>query len=111
MQIARAKPQDAAILTQIALAAKRSWGYPENWIEGWRDALTLLPDFIVSHETYRAFVDNRTLGFYALSRRAAGLELLHLWVVPDAMRRGVGRSLFLHAVERAKVLGFRSLEI
>jgi GNAT superfamily N-acetyltransferase len=32
-------------------------------------------------------------------------------VLPDAMGRGVGRSLFLHALERARELGCRELEI
>jgi hypothetical protein len=40
MHIVRAKPEDAANLTGIAFAAKRHWGYPENWIESWRDLLT-----------------------------------------------------------------------
>jgi hypothetical protein len=39
MQIVRAKPEDAAALTQIAHAAKRHWDYPERWIEAWRDIL------------------------------------------------------------------------
>ena len=39
------------------------------------------------------------------------MDLLHLWVLPEAMRRGVGRSLFSHALERARNLGFRELEI
>ena len=39
------------------------------------------------------------------------MDLLHLWVLPEAMGRGVGRSLFRHALERARILGFRELEI
>ena len=30
-------------LTQIALAAKRHWGYPERWIEIWSSQLTFSP--------------------------------------------------------------------
>jgi ribosomal protein S18 acetylase RimI-like enzyme len=111
MQITRAKPGDAAALTAIALAAKRHWGYPERWIEGWRDLLTVGQEFIASHETYAAIIDGRTVGFYALDRKDDRADLLHLWVSPDWMGRGVGRSLFLHALERVKASGFSVLEI
>jgi GNAT superfamily N-acetyltransferase len=110
-QIERAEPGDAAVLTDIAFAAKRYWSYPERWIEGWRDALTIRPEFIASHETYIAILDGRTVGFYALGRRNYSLDLLHMWVLPDAMGLGVGRSLFLHGLERMKKLGCWELEI
>ena len=71
----------------------------------------MLPDYIASHETYVAVIDGRIVGFYALERKNDRLDLMHLWVLPAEMGRGVGRSLFLHAVKRAKVLGFQKLEI
>ena len=111
MEIVRAKPEDAATLTVIAFAAKRHWGYPERWIESWRDALTVQPDFILTHETYAAVVENRTVGFYALDCKGDRLDLQHLWVSPDAMGQGVGRFLFTHALQRARVLRFGVLEI
>jgi GNAT superfamily N-acetyltransferase len=111
MNIVRAKADDAAAVTDIAFAAKRYWGYPEKWIESWRHALTVQPEFIASHETYAAILDGCTVGFYALCRKDDRLDLQHLWVLPDAMGRGVGRSLFLHCLERARALGCRELEI
>ena len=111
MQILRAKPDDAATLTRIALAAKRHWGYPEPWIEKWRHLLTVGAEFIDQHETYVAVADSLKVGFYALDQNGNNLELLHLWVLPEAMGRGVGRSLFQHALKRARALGFPALEI
>jgi GNAT superfamily N-acetyltransferase len=111
MQIQAAKPEDAARLTEIAFAAKRHWGYPERWMEIWRDILTVKPDFIASHETFSAVVDGEAVGFYALDQKVGRLNLLHLWVLPDRMGQGIGRSLFYHAVERTKAFGFRELEI
>jgi len=109
--IVRAKPDDAAVLTDIAFAAKRHWGYPERWIEQWRDILTFRPEFIAKHETCKAIIDGRTVGFYALDRRDDRLHLLHLWVLPGAMGQGIGRSLFAHVLERMRELGCRELEI
>jgi GNAT superfamily N-acetyltransferase len=111
MTIVRAQPDDAAVLTGIAFAAKRHWGYPEKWIESWRDALTIQPEFIASHGIFAAILDGRTVGFYALGRKDHRLDLQHLWVLPDVMGRGVGRSLFLHGLERARTWGCRELEI
>jgi ribosomal protein S18 acetylase RimI-like enzyme len=111
VQILRAKSDDAATLTEIAFGAKRHWGYSEQWIESWRGVLTIGPEFIVGHETHEAMVDARIVGFYALGRKESRLDLLHLWVLPKWMGRGVGRSLFQHALGRAEALGFRELVI
>jgi GNAT superfamily N-acetyltransferase len=111
MQIKRASPAEAARLTEIALLAKRHWGYPEQWLRIWREQLTVTPEIIRSHETFSAAADGQAIGFYALGRKGDNPELAHMWVLPEWIGRGVGRALFLHAVERAKALGFRKIEI
>jgi GNAT superfamily N-acetyltransferase len=111
MQIVRAKPEDAAVLTEIAHAAKRHWGYPERWIQNWRDILTMRPEFIAANVTYCAMKDARVVGFYLLTNESDGLHLDHLWIAPDAMGRGIGRALFEHAVEQARKLGREALKI
>ena len=111
MKIVRAKGDDAAALSNIALSAKRHWRYPERWLEIWRESLTFRAEFIAKHETYAAVVAGRTVGFYALRCEGSRGRLEHLWVLPDAMNQGVGRALFTHAVERAKILELQALEI
>jgi ribosomal protein S18 acetylase RimI-like enzyme len=111
MEIIAARPEDAARLTEIAFAAKRHWGYPDRWMEIWRDDLTIAPEFIVNHETYAAVFSSQIIGFYALNQTDDHLALLHLWVSPGWMGRGFGRTLFSHSLERTKALGFRSLRI
>jgi GNAT superfamily N-acetyltransferase len=111
MQIVRAKPQDADALTEIAHAAKRHWGYPERWIQSWRDTLTMRPEFIATNVTYCAVEDSRAVGFYLLTNESDGLHLDHLWISPHAMGRRIGRALFEHALEQTKGLGHRTLKI
>jgi GNAT superfamily N-acetyltransferase len=111
MQIVRAKPQDADALTEIAHAAKRHWGYPERWIEGWRDTLTIRGEFIAANVAWCAMEDAQAVGFYLLTSESDGLHLDHLWILPSAMGRGIGRALFEHAVEEARTLGHRLLQI
>ena len=111
MEIRRAIPQDAPVLTEIAFAAKRHWGYPERWIQGWKGVLTIRPEFIVTHETHIAMVRRDPVGFYALVQRNNRMAMEHLWVLPNAMGQGVGRALFTHAVQRAKAFGVEAIEI
>jgi GNAT superfamily N-acetyltransferase len=111
MQILRAKPDDAARLTEIAFTSKRHWGYPERWIASWTDLLTIEPRSIAEQETYRADIDGAPVGFYSLRRGLGRMSLEHLWVLPEAMRRGVGRALFVHAVERVRAAECEILEI
>jgi GNAT superfamily N-acetyltransferase len=111
MEIVRAKPEHAEALTQIAHAAKRHWSYPERWIESWRDILTMRPDFIATNIAYCAIEDDRPAGFYVLTQESDGLHLDHLWILPHAMGRGIGRALFEHAAHQAKASGFYALKI
>jgi GNAT superfamily N-acetyltransferase len=111
MRIVRAKPQDAEALTEIAYASKRHWGYPERWIESWRDTLTIRAEFIAANAAWCAIEDSRAVGFYLLTSESDGLHLDHLWIVPSAMGRGIGRALFEHAVEQTRQLGHRTLKI
>lgn len=111
MQIVRARPEDAEALTEIAFAAKRHWGYPERWIQSWRDILTMRPEFVAANVAYVAIEDDRALGFYLLTTESDGMDLDHLWIMPDAMGRGIGRALFEHAAGEARRLGFHVIKI
>ncbi len=111
IEIIRAFPIDAATLTNIAFAAKRHWRYPERWIEHWRDALTITPDYIAANPVYAAVVDARIVGFYSINGAGEKLLLENLWVLPEMLGRGIGRALVGDAVARAKKSGAKRIEI
>jgi GNAT superfamily N-acetyltransferase len=104
MNIVRATAQDSNALTEIAHVAKQYWGYPTRWIELWKETLTIRPDTITQNIAYFAVEDSGPIAFYILTTENDGLHLDHLWVVPAAMRRGVGRALFEHALKQASAL-------
>jgi len=110
-KITRAKPNQARILTHIAFAAKRHWGYPERWIQIWSPLLTISPGYIEQHETYIAWMDEQPAGFCAISQQGERASIEHLWVLPDYMGNGIGAALFQHMLTRCKELGARVLEI
>jgi len=109
--IVRAKPEDAEALTAIAHAAKSHWKYSERWIEAWRDILTMRPEFLAANIAYCAIEEKQPVGFYVLTKENDGIHLDHLWIIPAAMGRGVGRALFEHAAAQARSLGFDSIKI
>jgi GNAT superfamily N-acetyltransferase len=112
MEIIRATPAMAARLTELAFAAKRSWGYPARWITLWNDLLTITPEIIQTNEVYAAVLaDAAIAGFYALLPDRPMPRLEHLWVLPALMGRGIGRALFAHALERASALGATQIQI
>lgn len=111
MLIRPAQPDEAERLTAIAVAAKRYWGYPESWIEHWRDDLTISPDFVTREDVFVAEENDKLLGFYALVVKNERAELDHLWVSPEEIGRGVGKELFLHAMQRASSRNLAQVEI
>jgi len=116
--IRKATDDEAGVLTQIAQAAKGYWGYPESWLERWRDDLTLTPQFISQNEVYVAETEHGATarqteinGFYAIVVQGEKAELEHLWVRPENIGTGTGRDLLMHAMETAAFLNAAALEI
>ena len=107
----RAHPQDAAALTQIALTAKQSWGYPDEWMAEWRADLTITPGYIGSSPVWVAEVDGTVAGFLGLVQSDGHWYLEHLWVLPSFHGRGLGRALFDEAVRLARAAGATELHI
>jgi N-acetylglutamate synthase-like GNAT family acetyltransferase len=109
--IRRALPEEASTLTTVALEAKRYWGYPEHWITHWESDLTISSDFVRDHHVYVAEVDGEIRGFYALCINGDKAELEHMWVTPACIGTGIGKELFLDAMEKAAALAVRDVEI
>ena len=102
---------EASVLTKVALDAKRYWGYPEHWIKHWESDLTISSDFILDNHVYVAEEDGQIQGFYALIVSGDRAELDHMWVAPACIGTGVGKALFLDAMERAAALKVLAVEI
>jgi len=111
LKIVRAQAFDAPELTRIALESKRHWGYPEGWIEIWRDDLYIPPIRVTSSETYCGLINQEIIAFYQLLDKGQTVELEHLWVLPGFQKQGIGRALFTHATQRARDCGYARLAI
>jgi GNAT superfamily N-acetyltransferase len=106
-----AQPEHADILTQITIAAKRHWNYPENWIQIWLPLLTITPEYISGHETWIATLNDKPVAYYSLKEAENALWLDNLWVLPEQMGKGIGKELFIHALERSRKRGVSVIKI
>jgi len=109
--IRKASKENSETLTQIAHEAKRHWGYPEHWIKHWESDLTITPEFIENNQVYVAEVDGEIRGFYALCVIDNKAELEHMWVQTAYIGTGIGKDLFLDAMERAAKLNVSEVEL
>jgi len=109
IEIRRALPQEAETLTALAIAAKFSWGYPEDWLEIWRPELTFGADYIEKNEILTATVNDQPVGFYRLLEKDGNAWLEDLWIKPAYMGRGIGRLLFTHALKLSRQRGYKLL--
>jgi len=111
LQIRRAIPEEADVLSEIAFSAKAHWGYPKRWMEIWKPQLTFSPEYFEKNEGWLAAINDIPIAFYILQEKAGSAWLDDLWVSPDFIGRGIGKRLFLHAVERSRQRGYQRLQL
>ncbi|MBN2118008.1 MAG: GNAT family N-acetyltransferase [Anaerolineales bacterium] len=111
LQILRAAPEQANELSRIALAAKAHWGYPKHWLEIWAPQLTFRPAYFEENEGWVAILNEKPIGFYTLQEANGNASIENLWVLPEFIGKGVGKTLFLHAVERSRQRGYETLQL
>jgi GNAT superfamily N-acetyltransferase len=99
--IRRAKPDEAFELSEIALRSKAYWGYPDELIELWRPELEVTPAMIKKNISFIVEEKSGIQGFWV---RPAVEELSdgRLFIEPDAIGKGHGRSLWMAVMEEAK---------
>jgi GNAT superfamily N-acetyltransferase len=111
ISIQRVSPEQADQLTQIALAAKAYWGYPKRWMEIWKPQLTFSPEYFSENEGWVAVLNETPIGFYTLQEKRGNGWIGDLFVLPGYIGKGIGKSLFLHAVERSRQYGYKTLQL
>jgi GNAT superfamily N-acetyltransferase len=111
LRLRAATSDEAETLTRIAHEAKRHWGYPERWINHWQADLTISPDYLAKNHVFVAESDGQIVGFYSLVNREHKVELDHMWVSPEHMGTGVGKELFIHAMQHAAGRNISEVEI
>jgi GNAT superfamily N-acetyltransferase len=92
-------------LRDIAIAAKRYWGYDLDRVKEWAAMGDFSPAGLRQKNFYIAEVEGRAVGWAAAIGQGDVWWLDDLWIEPEWMGKGIGSRLFRHAAERARRAG------
>lgn len=109
--IRHALPEEAEILTELALVSKAVWGYSDEFIAKCRRELTITCAFIEQNVIYVFVSEARIAGFYVLIPGEPTAVLDFLYVHPDFLHRGYGKRLWQHAMDQASQTGASQVSI
>ena len=109
ISIEHALEENHSKLTELAFEAKRHWAYPENYMEIWRDELTISRDHILNNLVFTARNGEGIIGFYSITENIEdfysgevfvqkGFWLEHIFVKPEFHHWGIGTKLIDHAL-------------
>jgi GNAT superfamily N-acetyltransferase len=104
-------PEEAAVLSRIAWAAKSHWGYPERWMDIWKPQLTFVPEYFEENEGWLAEINGVPIAFYTLLENDGRAWIENLWVLPEFIGKGVGKRLFSHALELSRQRKYTHLRL
>ena len=112
--IRAAAAHEAAEISSLAIRSKAYWGYTKEFMETCREELTVTSDEIDSPSLHYVVAEcgAKIVGFYGIEHLAdSEYELEALFVEPEHIGTGIGRSLMNHAKKTAKEMGGRTLVI
>ncbi|WP_298393304.1 GNAT family N-acetyltransferase [Flavobacterium sp.] len=101
MTIQKANSSDHEILTQITKKSKAFWGYSEDLLLVWNDALTITQEYINTHQVFSFKVDDKIVGYYSYILEAEdNIKLDNLFLLPQFIGKGFGSLLLADFLKR-----------
>ena len=113
IEIRKVDPLESELISALAIRSKAYWGYDKEFMDSCVDELSHSIEQISDENSryYLAEKDGEVLGFYKLENLHHDTVLLEaLFIDTSAIGGGIGRALFEHAKETAKIYGGTSLE-
>ena len=99
-------------LTEISLISKKYWNYSDEWMEIWKDDLTITENFITNNYVYHLENDaNEIVGFYAFVKFDNYIELDSLFVLPEYIGKGFGNLLITDFLSKVNDIDFDFIKI
>jgi ribosomal protein S18 acetylase RimI-like enzyme len=104
-----AAPSESDALTDLAMRAKASWGYPNTFMDACRDELTITPVKMAAWTVWVAQADQKIRGMIALSlcNGSDHAEVEHFFVDPGDHARGIGTTLMTTLLESCRSRGVK----
>ena len=97
MTIRPTRPEEAALLSDLALRSQACWGYAPDFLERAIPALAIDTADITRRQAFVAERAGGVFGFYCLEGTAPEFGLGLVFVAPEHTGIGVGATLFEHA--------------
>lgn len=110
-RIRRARPGEAPALTDLMRRSKAHWGYDPDVMAAVAEDLSLTAEEVAADEVWvLEDTESAAIGLYRIVRGQPP-TLADLWLEPSAIGRGNGRRLWEHALDNARSLGARAVEL
>ena len=106
-------PNEAEMLTALALRSKAHWGYDAAFMAACRDELTTT-EAMIRCDTYVVLdTGPRTqfLGMYALCGKGECLEVANFFIEPSHIGTGLGRPMMDNCLKIARAHGATELKL
>jgi GNAT superfamily N-acetyltransferase len=108
--IRRALPEEAGMLSELAVSSKAHWGYDAEFLARCRDDLAISPESAAKSPVFVYEDAEGIAGFYMILPGGEVGELDSIFVDPRAIGMGVGNKLWEHAVATAAEMSCVALE-
>ena len=103
MKVEKANKKDHQVLTEITKKSKAFWGYSEEQMILWNDALTISEDQIESQFIYKLIHENQIIGYYSYYfETEKTIKLDNLFLLPEFIGKGIGNQLMTDFLNRIK---------
>ena len=111
IRVRSARHDEAALLTELSMNAKASWGYDEHFMELCRAELTFTPENMTSRTIWVAEYVGEVAGLVALAGAGEDAELEDLMVKPECQGRGVASALLAVVIGECRARGFKRIGV
>jgi len=98
--IRKALIEEAPVLTRLAHDVSRVSGYPPHWMDFCKSDFEVSEDSVRNSSVFIAEEGGEVRGFYVVTANERQVD--QLWVAPAYFGTGVGKELFLHAMNRRR---------
>lgn len=110
MIIQKANSNDHELLTQITKKSKAFWGYSEDLLQVWNEALTITQEYINTHQVFTFKVDDNIVGYYSyILEEEENIKLDNLFLLPQFIGKGFGSFLLTDFLNRIQNQNYKRI--
>lgn len=112
MKILKAETEDSELLTTITKRSKAYWGFSEEILKEWEHLLSISKDYIEKNMVYKLVENENIIGYYSyFSIDEKTIKLDNLFILPEFIGKGFGKTLMNDFLEKANRLGIKKITL